>query len=96
MNSPLAEVLDLTRAMLAAARTADWTGFGRLQERRAQLLKPDLYMHADAPSLLPQLNEAQRELSAEIASAHAEVRRNLLDSQRGYAAASAYLDAAQD
>lgn len=96
MNSPLAEALDLTRAMLAAAKAADWPVFGRLQELRAQLLKPDLYTHADAPSLLPQLNEAQRELAATIAAAHAEVRRDLLDSQRGYAAASAYLDAAHD
>lgn len=96
MISPLTEALELTRAMLAAAKSADWPLFGRLQELRAQLLKPDLYMHADAPTLLPQLNEAQKELSAIIASAHAEVRRNLLDSQRGYAAASAYLEAAHD
>lgn len=95
MNSPLAEALDLTRAMLAAAQTGDWPQFGRLHERRAQLLKPGLYTHADAPSLLPQLDAAQKELTAIIASAHDEARRQLLDSQRAYAAASAYLDAAQ-
>lgn len=96
MKSPLDETLELTHAMLVAAKADDWQQFGRLQERRAQLLKPDLYTHVDAPWLLPKLNAAQQELSAVIASAHGEVRRNLLDSQRGYAAASAYLDAAQD
>ena len=95
MNSPLAEALELTRAMLVAAKSADWARFGRLQEHRMQLLKPDLYTHADAPRLLPQLDAAQRELSAIIATAHDDVRHNLLDSQRAYAAASAYLDAAQ-
>lgn len=96
MNSPLTEALDLTRAMLAAAKAADWPHFGRLHERRAQLLKPGLYSHADAPRLLPQLDAAQKELSAIIASAHDEARRDLLDSQRAHAAANAYLDAAQD
>ncbi|HEX5353516.1 MAG TPA: hypothetical protein VFW60_05505 [Rhodanobacteraceae bacterium] len=95
MNSPLAEALDLTRAMLVAAKAADWSGFGRLHERRAQLLKPGLYAHADAPQLLPQLDAAQKELSAIIASAHDDARRNLLDSQRAYTAACAYLDAAE-
>lgn len=95
MNSPLTEALELTRAMLVAARSADWAQFGRLQERRMQLLKPDLYTHADAPRLLPQLNTAQKELAAIIATAHDEVRHRLLDSQRAYAAASAYLEAAQ-
>jgi hypothetical protein len=95
MNSPLTEALDLTHAMLAAAKAADWPHFGRLHERRAQLLKPGLYAHADAPRLLPQLDAAQKELSAIIASAHGDARRNLLDSQRAYAAACAYLDAAQ-
>ena len=95
MGSPLSEALDLTRAMLAAARAGDWPLFGRLHERRAQLLKPGMYTHADAPRVLPQLDAAQKELVAVIASAHDDARRNLLDSQRGYAAASAYLDAAQ-
>lgn len=95
MGSPLSEALELTRAMLAAARSAAWPEFSRLHERRAQLMMPGLYNHADAPSLLPQLDAAQKELTAILASAHDEARRNLLDSQRGYAAASAYLDAAQ-
>lgn len=95
MGSPLSEALELTRAMLAAARATNWPQFTRLHERRAQLLKPGLYNHADAPSLLPQLDAAQKELTAVIAAAHDDARRNLLDSQRGYAAASAYLDAAQ-
>jgi multidrug resistance efflux pump len=95
MNSPLVEGLALTRAMLDAAKAGDWPHFGRLLQRRAQLLKPGLYTHADAPRLLPQLDAAQKELSAIIASAHDEVRRSWLDSQRAHAAASAYLDAAQ-
>lgn len=95
MGSPLSEALELTRAMLTAAKAADWLQFTRLHERRAQLLKPGLHNHADAASLLPLLDAAQKELTAVIASAHDDVRRNLLDSQRGYAAASAYLDAAQ-
>lgn len=95
MGSPLSEALELTQAMLAAAKATDWPQFARLHEQRAQLLKPGLYNHADAPSLLPQLDAVQKELTAVLASAHEEARRNLLDSQRGYAAASAYLDAAQ-
>lgn len=95
MTSPLAEALDLTRAMLAAAHAADWSLFGHLHERRTQLLKPGLYTQADAPQLLPQLASAQQELARVIAGAHDDVRRNLLDSQRAYAAASAYLEAAQ-
>jgi multidrug resistance efflux pump len=95
MKSPLVEALDLTHAMLAAAKAGDWTHFGNLHKRRTQLLKPGLYTHADAPRLLPQLDAAQKELTAVIASAHEEARRNWLDSQRAHAAASAYLDAAQ-
>jgi hypothetical protein len=87
--------MDLTLAMLEAAKAGEWPHFGLLLQRRAQLLKPGLYTHADAPRLLPQLDAAQKELSAIIASAHDEVRRSWLDSQRAHAAASAYLDAAQ-
>ncbi len=95
MGSPLSDALDLTRAMLAAAKAGDWPQFARLHKRRAQLLKPGMYTHTDAPHLLPQLDAAQKELVVVIASAHDDARRKLLDSQRGYAAASAYLDAAQ-
>lgn len=96
MNSPLAEAIALTRTMLVAAKAGDWAQVGQLQERRAQLLQPGLYTHADAQALLPQLDAAQRELAAVIGAAHADVRRNLLSSQRASAAANAYLDTARD
>lgn len=96
MNSPLAEALQLTRSMLAAARAGDWAQVGQLQERRAPLLQPGLYTHADAQALLPELHAAQRELAATIGAAHADVRRHLLSAQRANAAANAYLDTARD
>ena len=95
MSPALAEAINGTHARVSAAKAGGWPHCGRLLQRRAQLLKPGLYTHADAPRLLPQLDAAQKELTAIIASAHDEVRRNWLDSQRAHAAASAYLDAAQ-
>ncbi len=96
MSSPLTEALELTRTMLAAAQAGDWPRVGQLQERRSQLMRPDLHLQADARALLPELDAAQRKLSAAISTAHADVRRHLLQSQRASAAANAYLDAARD
>jgi hypothetical protein len=64
MNPPLPEAIDLTHAMLSAAKAGDWPHFGHLNERRARLFKPGLYMHVDAPWLLPRLDAAQKELAA--------------------------------
>lgn len=63
MTPPIADAIDLTHAMLSAAKAGDWPGFGRLHEQRTQLLKPGLYAHADAPRLLPRLDAAQKELA---------------------------------
>ena len=49
--------------MLDAAKAGDWPHFGRLLQRRAQLLKPGLYTHADTPRLLPRLDAAQKALA---------------------------------
>jgi hypothetical protein len=64
MSPPLPEAIDLTHAMLSAAKAGDWPHFGHLNERRARLFKPGLYMHVDAPWLLPRLDAAQKELAA--------------------------------
>lgn len=64
MSPPLPEAIDLTHAMLSAAKAGDWPHFGHLHERRAQLFKPGLYMHVDAPWLLPRLDAAQKELAS--------------------------------
>lgn len=64
MSPPLAEAIDLTHAMLSAAKAGDWPYFGRLHEHRARLLKPGLYMHAHTPRLLPRLDAAQKQLAA--------------------------------
>jgi hypothetical protein len=66
MSPPIAEAIDLTHAMLSAAKAGDWPYFGRLQEQRTQLLKPGLYAHADAPRLLPRLDAAQKALAATL------------------------------
>jgi hypothetical protein len=64
MTTPLVEVLDLTYAMLAAAKACDWSEFKHLHEYRARLLGPELYSDPDAPWRLPQLFAAQTELAA--------------------------------
>ncbi|MGH8214095.1 MAG: hypothetical protein ACREPZ_00115 [Rhodanobacteraceae bacterium] len=66
MSPPIAEAIDLTHAMLSAAKAGDWPHFGRLHEQRTRLLKPGLYVHADAPRLLPRLDAAQKELAATL------------------------------
>jgi hypothetical protein len=66
MSPAIAEAIDLTHAMLSAAKAGDWPHFGRLQEQRTQLLKPGLYTHADAPRLLPRLDAAQKALAATL------------------------------
>lgn len=71
MSPPLAEAIDLTQAMLSAAKAGDWPHFGRLHERRAQLLKPGLYMHANAPRLLPRLDAAQKQLATMLSDTSA-------------------------
>ena len=63
MNPPLADATDLTCAIVSAAKPGDWPHFGRLHERRAQLLKSGLYGHSRASRLLPQLDAAQRQLA---------------------------------
>ena len=63
MSPPIAEAIDLTHAMLSAAKAGDWPHFGRLHEQRTQLLKPGLYTHADTPRLLPRLDAAQKALT---------------------------------
>ena len=64
MTTPLVEALDLTYAMLAAAKAGDWLEFKHLHDRRAPLLGPRLYSEPDAPLRLPQLFAAQTELAA--------------------------------
>lgn len=63
MSAPLAEAIDLTHAMVSAAKAGDWPQFGRLHERRAQLFKPGLYVHTSTPRLLPRLDAAQKQLA---------------------------------
>lgn len=64
MTSPLVQLLDLTYAMLAAAKDGAWREFRHLHARRAQLLQSGLYAEPDAPWRLPQLFAAQSELAA--------------------------------
>jgi hypothetical protein len=71
MNPPLAEAIDLTHAMASAAKAGDWSHFGRLHDRRAQLLRPGLYGHAHAPRLLPRPDAAQKQLAAMLSDATA-------------------------
>ena len=63
MNPPLADAIDLTHAMVSAAKAGDWPHFGRLHKRRAQLLKSGIYRHSKAPRLLSQLDAAQRQVA---------------------------------
>lgn len=71
MSPALAEAIDLTHAMVSAAKAGDWPHFGRLHERRAQLLTPGLYAHVNAPRLLPRLDAAQKQLAAMLGDATA-------------------------
>ena len=64
MTSPLVQLLDLTYAMLAAAKDGAWREFWHLHARRAQLLQTGLNAEPDAPWRLPQLFAAQSELAA--------------------------------
>lgn len=95
MTPALAEAIDLTHAMFSAAKAGDWPHFGCLHERRARLLKPGFYVHADAPRLLPQLDAAQKQLATMLSDATAldgasELLRPISD---GAAAARALHDA---
>lgn len=64
MSPPIVQAIDLTHAMLSAAKAGNWPHFGRLHEQRTRLLKPGLYTHADTPRLLPRLDAVQKELAA--------------------------------
>ncbi len=87
MSPPLAEAIDLTHAMVSAAKAGDWPYFGSLHDRRAQLLKPGLYTHSNAARLLPRLDAAQRQLAAMLSDATAldevsELLRPISDDSR--------------
>lgn len=95
-TSPLAALLSLTRAMLDAAGRAEWETVEQLHAQRQPLLLADLFTHSDAPELLPQLDALQKELTALMVAAQSEMRKSMLEAQRGYAGVSAYLSAAHD
>jgi hypothetical protein len=92
--SALANMLELTRNMFAAAHSGDFDRVSALDNQRRAMLETGLTAEADAATLIDAIVACDRELVAAVSDAHSHAGEQLRQARLAQAGVGSYLGVA--